>query len=179
MKRTVIQLSLLIAITLFTISCKKRNQEPKVQIDETNLTVCPDKGTCQYLFTEHADLNDRPEVSALFKTGNYRVFWSNVEYPGVTARIYIKAPMQGTSFSLNKADVLAGRVVLFTSCPTCLTAVFKPVDGYVKGINLTPEKRADQAKWLLEIKIVSRIEGSANVETLLVKQYFYPNFVID
>jgi hypothetical protein len=176
MKRIFIQLVALSAITLISFSCKKKNEETKIEIDESNLTVCPDRGTCQYLFTENADLKEQP---AIFKTGDYRLFWSEVQSSGLTARIYIKAPMQGKSFSLSKDDILAGRLILFTSCPTCLTATFTPVDGYVKGINLTPEKPADQTKWLLDIKVVSRIEGSPNLETLLVKQYFYPNFIFN
>lgn len=175
MKRTLIQLSMLFTIVLISFSCKKKTeQEPRIEIDETNLTVCLEKGTCQYLFTEYADVSEQP---AIFKSGDYRIFWSEVQSPGITARIYVKAPMHSNTFSLGKADILDGRVKLFTSCPACLTAPFKPVDGYVKGINLTPDRPADQTKWLLEIKIVSRVEGSANLETLVVKQYFYPNFV--
>lgn len=70
--------------------------------------------------------------------------------------------MQGSSFQLDKSAIAAGRVVLYRSCPACSMFPLKPVDGYVKGINLTPEKPADQTKWLLEAKIIL---GDASGET--------------
>jgi|GEM_PF-619775 len=178
MKKTTLQLLMLLAIILISPSCKKKaEQEPKIEIDEKNLTVCPDKANCQYLFTENADVNEGP---SLLKSGAYRLFWSDVRTTGMRATLYIKAPMQGKDFLLDKMAILAGRVKLVRNCPACLMfeIPYKMVDGYVKGVNLTPERSADQAKWLLEIKVILQSEHDSSVkETIVVKQYFYPNFV--
>jgi hypothetical protein len=175
MKGTLIQLSMLFAIILISYSCKKKTeQEPKIEIDETNLTVCPDRGDCHYLFTEHADINDE---SMLLKIGDYRLFWIDFENPTMNSKLYIKARMQGKDFLLDKTAIVAGRVRLTRGCPSCLMSPFKILeDGFVKGINLTPGKPADQTKWLLEIKLIMEGMGTLK-DTVYVKQYFYPNFI--
>lgn len=178
MKNISIQVMVLFTIILINLSCSKdknKEEKPKIEIDEKNLTVCPDNANCQFLFTENGDLNESPST---LKTGTYRLFWSDVQTPGMSAKLYIKAPMQGKDFSLDKADILAGRIKLFQICPACLTVPFKELDGYVKGINLTPDKPADQTKWLLEIKVVLGVDEESYVkDTVYIKQYFYPNFV--
>ena len=180
MKKTTIQLLMLLAIVLINFSCSKdRDKEPKIEIDEKNLTACPENANCQYLFTESADLNEGPSI---FKTGSYRVFWSNVQIPGMSATLYIKAPMQGKDFLLDKTAILAGRVKLVRNCPACLMfeIPFKEVDGYVKGINLTPGKRTDETRWLLEVNLILEAQdGSDAKSTVSIKQYFYPNFVLN
>lgn len=145
-------------------------------IDESNLTDCPANATCQYLFTENVDLN--PNSFSAPQQGRYRLFWAEAKQAESTMSVYVKAAMEGTKFELTKADVLAERVLLYRSCPTCMMIPFKVVDGYAKGVNMTPEKPADQTKWLLEIKLVIRYEGTSMAdETVFIKQYFYPNFV--
>lgn len=168
MKKTIVQLLMLFAISLINLSCSKE-KNPKAAIDEYNLTACPEGTTCQYLFTENADLNE--EVSSP-KTGPYRLFYSSVKTPAMLVQLYIKAPMQGNDFVLDKAAILSGRVKLVNNCANCLMATQTIVDGFVKGINLTLNKPADRTKWLLEIKVL--LSGG---DTIYVKQYFYPNFV--
>jgi hypothetical protein len=175
MKRTTIQL-LLSALILTHSACSKKDNLDKIKIEETDLTLCPENSECEYLFTENADIEG---TMPTFKSGAYRLFWAGITQPGMDSRLYLKAPMQGNSFQLDKSAIAAGRVVLYRSCLACSMFPLKPVDGYVKGINLTPEKPADQTKWLLEAKIIL---GDASGETsyrdtLYVKQYFYPNFV--
>lgn len=175
-KQTALLLSLLALISI-NLSCSKQsNRDEVIRIDENNLTPCPAKANCQYLFTEQADVNPGPGT---FVTGNYRLFWSSVLNQGVSYIMYIKAPMIGNSFRLKRSDIIDGKIEISRSCPACLFAASKLVDGYVKGINLTPGKPADQTKWILEAQIISEsVYGTPAVrDTVLVKQYFYPNFV--
>lgn len=183
-KRTTLILGLLVIIIAVS-SCKKGgNDSDVVKINETNLTPCPANTNCQYLFTEHADINI--ENGQTLKTGNSRVFWSVWQNSDMTTNVYVKAPMDGTSFSLDKEDILNGKVQYFSSCPACYMVAMKNVDGYVKGVNLTPEKSADQSKWIIEAKIIrepisSSLQGELPTplyrDTVFVKQYFYPNFI--
>lgn len=180
MKKTTIQLLVLFTMILVNLSCSKdkdKEKEPKIEIDEKNLTACPDHASCQFLFTENRDLNESP---ATLKAGTYRLFWSDIQTPGMSAQLYIKAPMHGKSFSLDKADILAGRVKLIQICSSCSTVPLKELDGSIKGINLTPDKPADQTKWLLEIKLILGVDAESYVkDTVYIKQYFYPNFVFN
>jgi hypothetical protein len=178
MKKKSIHLLILLTVILINLSCtkdKEPQKQPKIEIDGKNLTACPEKATCQYLFAENTDLNIEPII---FKTGNYRVFWSEVQTPDMSAKLYIKAPMQGKDFSLGKTDILEERVKLIRACPACSMIPLKELDGYVKGINLTPDKPGDQAKWLLEIKLIVGADDESYVkDAIYIKQYFYPNFV--
>jgi hypothetical protein len=164
-------------LIFISLSCSKSSHEnPVPLIDENNLTACPVNANCQYLYTEQADINPGPGT---LMTGNYRVFWSSVVNQGMSAVLYIKAPMTGNSFILNKADITGGKIEISRSCPACLFVASKVVDGYVRGVNLSPHKPADQTKWILEAQIISEaVYGPSPVrDTLKVKQYFYPNFV--
>jgi hypothetical protein len=177
MKRTTIKLLLLSTLVLTQSACSKKDNLDKIKIDETGLTSCPENAHCEYLFTESADIEG---TMPTFKSGGYRLFWANVDYKGVNSKLYLKAPMQGNKFQLDKSAIVAGNALLFRNCPTCLMTPVMPVtDGYVKGVSLTPEKQADQTKWLLEAKIILKDEigGTTYRDTVYVKQYFYPNFV--
>ncbi len=179
-------LILLIAAVIFSISCSKdRGIKATVEIEDKNLTACPANFNCEYLFTEHAQVNAE---NGAITTGVNRVFWasilasdgSNVQTTGRGYTLYIDASMQGNTFSLKKEDILAGKVKLMRQgCPTCYMAPARPlIDGYVKGINRSPEKPADQTKWLLEIQVILAPEvGQSTNETVNMKQYFYPNFI--
>lgn len=157
-------------MALFT-ACNDKNSNP--QPDLTNYNGC------KFLFTESADLVI-PGYN--FTSGDYRLFWAEIKENVVTQKLYIKAPMQGTGFTLTKADILAGKVIVLDDCPSCNTIAMHPVDGSVKGINTTPGARADKAKWLIEAKIIREPIASGNgsfKDTVYVKQYFGANFVID
>lgn len=163
--------SLLIVPAIMVLSsCKQNNVVP-----DDNLTSCPVNGTCTSLFTEQADVNVQ---NWTFMNGPYRLFWYDYKTGGLTTKLYIKAPIDGTSFSLGKTDVLAERVVFTQSCVSCNFIPLKAIDGYVKGKNMEPGKRADQTRWLLEGKIILQgVNEPLAKDTLYFKQYFYPNFI--
>jgi hypothetical protein len=179
MKSKLILPLLLLSSTVFFNSCsKQKSEKDEVKLDDKNLTTCSTGTGCSFLFTEQADVENFNSL----KSGPYRVFWSTQQGAGTTTILYMKAPMTGSSFALTKADILAGKILLNRSCPACYRyeIPFKPVDGYVKGINTTPGKRADQTKWLVEAKIFLQAEGSPEVkDTVFVKQYFEPNFIFN
>lgn len=168
-------LLLLTAIVLIS-SCKKDKKKDPV-IDDKNLTACPDGLACEYLFTEHADINE----NGMIKTGAYRLFWSTAQGPGLKSSVFIKAPLNNKSFELTDDDIQSGRVInTVYACPACDYIILKPVGGWVKGINKTPNAQPDKAKWLIEAKIYLQAEGNASLkDTLFLKQYFNANFVID
>lgn len=169
-------IGLLTGMTLFLSCTKKSDVQKELKIDDKNLTPCRSGAGCEYLFTEQADLN--PDYS--FKTGTYRLFWFKEQSPGLTTSVYIKAPMKGNSFELTKAELSTDRVQFSQSCPACYLLLLKPVDGYVKGINTTPEKPADQTRWLLEGKVILQATAAPSVrDTIFFKQYFSPNFVFN
>lgn len=177
MKQTTTQLIALLTLVLFSLSCsKKKDIENKPEIDETSLTTCPPGASCSYFYTDQADLRaEFPSVT----TGSYRIFSREVTTPGISSFLYIKAPMQGDTFSMTKADMLKGLVTTSTVCPACFSVPFKPVDGYVKGIKLKSlPNRPNDTKWLIEAKLI-RQTGTTPVytDTIYVKQYFYPGSV--
>lgn len=177
MKLRPLQLLIIPIIVLIAASCSKRRDVATIEIDDTNLTACRDGATCQYLFTEQADLS---EVNKTFISGTYRLFWYNEQTTYTNSSLYVKAPMQGDHFLLTDNEIRNGKVVLVSTCPLCLEIPFKPAGGYVKGINTKPGSRSDETKWLLEAQIFLQTEGSSPLkDTLYFKQYFYPNFVID
>jgi hypothetical protein len=179
MRKITIQLLMVMTTILIGVSCTKdKGKIIKDEIDEKNLTPCPEKASCQYLFTEDADLN---EAGSGLITGPYRLFWADIQTPGVRTTLYIKAPMEGKTFSFNKQAILDGKVKLIRSCAACLMTPFRLIeDGYVNGINLRPDKQADQTRWLLEAEIILEAIGQpAKRDTLHVKQYFDPNFVFN
>ena len=162
------------AVMLLALSCSKQTN---IIPDDGNLTVCPINGECQSLFTEQADVN---EQTLALLPGGYRVFWDAYKTGSHSTKIFVKAPMAGTSFHLTAADILAGRVLVIQGCPACLTVAYKPVAGYVKGINREPGKRADQSRWLLEAQIIREaMNHPALKDTIYFKRYFYPNFIYD
>ncbi|GAB2974807.1 hypothetical protein GCM10027049_06470 [Mucilaginibacter puniceus] len=143
--------------------------------DDNNLTACPVNGQCQSLFTENADVNEQD--MALF-AGQYRLFWDEYQTESHSTKIFVKAPMTGNSFYLKAEDIAAGKVLVIQGCPTCLMVAYKPVAGYVKGVNREPGKRADQSRWLLEAQIIRQAMNHPELkDTLYFKRYFTPNFV--
>lgn len=170
MKTFIYRITLLFAgMALFT-ACNDKNNNPGPEL--TNCTGC------QFLFTESADLVI-PGYN--FTSGDYRIFWSEVKKGPVTQKMYIKAPMHGNTFELNKADIQAGKVKVLDNCPSCSMIEMMPFEGKVTGINTTPGVAADKAKWLIEAKII-RVPAKEFInlkDTVYVKQYFTANFVIN
>ncbi|HMI05692.1 MAG TPA: hypothetical protein VK541_24605 [Pedobacter sp.] len=174
MKRTTIKLLLLSTLILTQSACSKKDNLDKIKIEEKNLTPCQPNKTCQYLFTENADIDGHYKMN----TGSYRLFWASQKSEGIESVFYIRTPMKGDNFELGKTEILRGDVKYLNICPACNTIPLKAVDGYVKGVNLTPGKQADQTKWLLEMQIVLQAEGAnGTTETVSLKQIYYPNFV--
>ncbi|RYF56625.1 MAG: hypothetical protein EOO39_36460 [Cytophagaceae bacterium] len=175
MKKPVYLLLLLAGIALLP-ACKKNDAKKEVQIDATNLTACREGDTCEYRYSEHADVDSNFNLH----TGAYRLFWSRQQLSANTRGLYVRAPLDNKSFELSKDDIIAGRVKWFFSCPACYSIPYVAVGGYVKGINTTPNKPADQTIWLLEAQILlSTTTDSKIQDTIKVKQYFSPNFVLD
>ncbi|MBE9603042.1 hypothetical protein [Pedobacter sp. MC2016-24] len=176
-KQTKLLMAFLV-LSLCIISCSKHKSDAdEIHILERDLTPCPANGNCKYQFTEHADFNTEEYTP---KSGEYRLFSANVNANGVGFLLYIKAPMKGNSFLLNKQDVISGRVKLINTCASCLSTALEPTDGYVKGINLTPGKPADQTKWIIEASITMGTKTTAQTNNVVnLKQYFYPNFVLN
>jgi hypothetical protein len=171
--KTISKLFMLVpAVILSITSCTK---QAIVIPDDNNLTACPVGGTCQSLFTENADVNE--QNLALFP-GQYRLFWDEYQSGNHSTKIFVKAPMAGNSFHLKAEDIAAGRVLVIQGCPSCLMVAYKPVAGYVKGVNREPGKRADQSRWLLEAQIIRQAMNHPELkDTLYYKRYFTPNFV--
>ncbi|WP_442590309.1 hypothetical protein ACSBL2_03615 [Pedobacter sp. AW31-3R] len=171
---------LLFAVLMLSLSfcsCKKeKGVNTAIEIDETNLTVCPEYGTCEYFFSEEAKFNLN-DVSNPLRKGEERIFFSG-QRSSMSTYIYIMAPKKGDAFLLNKRDILNRKVIVNRNCVACYMLSSRPVDGYVKGRNLTPEKAADQSKWILEAQVIMQTEGSSGFrDTIYVKQYFYPKFI--
>ncbi|WP_276089936.1 hypothetical protein [Pedobacter sp. JY14-1] len=167
---------LLLAILPVFSSCKKDGvKKTGIEITDKDLTVCPDNADCEFLYTEGADISKQ----LLFQPGNYRLFWSSFRYSGIDSRLYIRTPQDAREFYLKRQD-FESKVLLTSICPACFSIPMRPVEGYIKGINVSPDKRADQTKWLLEVKLYLMPQGGSKVtDTLFIKQYFYPNFVIN
>ena len=175
MKKVIIISSL--ALSIFSsLFCSKS----KIEVSPDNFTECSSSSKCSYLFTEQADI----ESAYRIKSGNYRLFWNTTDNDlgscELTSTLWIKAPMNANSFLLHSDDIKQGMVSYSHSCVCCSLIGLKPIGGYVKGINTTPEKRADQTKWLIEAEIIlGAIQDNKPVDTLYLKQYFNPNFVYD
>lgn len=164
------KLILLCATMFFFLSCEKKE---KITVSDEGLTQCSANETCTYTFKERSDLN---VTDWSLKPGDYRLFLAKKIMGPMTNTLYIKAPMEGTSFSLNTQDIIDGKVKYNTVCPSCDYIAFKVVGGYVKGVNLTPNKPSTEARWLLEAKILLEAEGNPTVKhTLDIKQYYDQN----
>ena len=171
------QIFLLAGIVSLGFACTKRDdvQKKEVIIDQSNLTTCPAGADCQYLFSDNTDIT-LPQRSQ--KAGSFRLFWSETQSAGINTAVYIKAPMGVNNFSMGREDVLSGRIALSRSCLACSMVPVKTVDGYAKGVNLTPDRPGDQTRWLIEARIIveAQVEPFTK-DTINVKQIFYPNFV--
>ncbi|PJJ80516.1 hypothetical protein [Mucilaginibacter auburnensis] len=153
-------------VALFT-ACKDKTVSPK-----SDLTTCTG---CQFLFTESADVQ---VPGYTLKSGEYRVFWSEVKKGPLTQKTFIKAPMVTNSFTIGKAGIQDGNVLVLDICPSCNMVEMMPVDGQITGINTTPGLPADKAKWLIEAKIIRVPYAFSNLrDTVHIKQYFTANFV--
>lgn len=161
--------ALLSILLMFGYACSKSDDgQPDVQIDEKNLTDCPANANCTTIYQDNKEMDSLGWT----KTGSKRLFTASVIYPGVTNKLYISVPMNSTSFSLGKADVLKGGLGWITACPACNMIGLKQIDGYAKGRKLSGDNNND--KWILEAKIIRQaIDGSSYKDTLYVKQYFY------
>jgi hypothetical protein len=167
----------LLVAALFFVLITSCNDKNSVKVDPEGLTQCEGGSkNCQYIYTEHSDIDS----ISFYKNGNYRLFYFSQQLLELGcnsfSNLYIKAPMQGTSFSLSNEDIAGGKVGYLISCPCCDVVPLEPVAGYVKGTNVDPGKPADQARWLIDARIILGFQGKV-LDTLVVKQYFTPNFV--
>jgi len=177
MKTSFTKIIALMAILAITTSCSKDDDIGKdVQIDDKNLTNCPENSSCQYLFFENSDLNTEPTT---VKSGQFRLFLSKIHTSMDERMLYIKAPIEGDSFSLDKKDILAGKAVYTFICPACDFVGMKPVDGFAKGLKIAPTGVNTESKWLLEYNIILQAASNAAYrDTIYVKQYFEAGITI-
>lgn len=176
MKIKTTKLLLLLGAVVIQLSCAKDKgvRKDDVGINEKNLTECPKDSNCKYYFSDNADLNDDFSL----KSGDYKMFWNETTGQGITSRIYVKVPLNAKSFSYDKTAFFDGRVMRYFSCPSCYMVELKTIGGFVKGVNLTPDKPSDQSKWLLEAQVIlGSTDGAVAIDTVKIKQYFYPNFI--
>lgn len=167
MKTFIHRISLLFAGVILFTACNDKKANPQPEL--TNCTGC------QFLFTEKADLVT-PDYT--LKSGEYRVFWSEVKKGPLTQKTYIKAPMGNNAFELGKEDIQAGKIMVLENCTNCNLFAMMPIDGKVTGINTTPGLPADKAKWLIEANIIRVPFGFSNLrDTVHIRQYFTANFV--
>jgi hypothetical protein len=170
MKTFISRIAIVFIVMLALVACNDKKSNPT-----PDLVNCIG---CQFLFTENADI---VIPGYTLTSGSYRVFWANTRKNVIAQRTFIKAPMQGNSFTMGKADIAAGKVEVLDICPECNTVAMVAVDGYVIGKNLTPGARADQARWEIEAKIIRHaIDGGGLLkDTLDIKQNFAANFVLN
>lgn len=146
-------------------ACKKKSD---ITIDDQNLTECL-QGNCTYEYVNNSIIVNQPMT---VMPGQYRVFSAKKENGFSTTTIYFQAPMQGDSFLLTDADILAGKVKHFFSCASCDYYKSTPIAGTVKGIKVKRINTASE-KWLLDATIVLAAENSKiPVDTVYIKQYF-------
>ncbi|RZA03508.1 MAG: hypothetical protein EOP47_02635 [Sphingobacteriaceae bacterium] len=166
--KNILKLLLILSFITVIVSCKKNNVNPET-------IICFEDTDSKALFTEQADVN-METMSPV--AGEYRLFWYEINSGTLTTKIYIKAPMEGNSFSLNNNDINSGKVIYIQSCPNCNLIPVKAVGGSVKGENRYPGKRADQTRWLLEAKIILQgINTPMFKDSIYFKRDFTPNFV--
>ena len=93
----------IVLLPFLVFSCKKKDNKEKeeTQIDTTNLTTCASGHSCQYLFTENADIEEYNRM----KAGSYRVFWASQKTEISEDIFYFRTPMKGDSFELGKAEM--------------------------------------------------------------------------
>lgn len=172
MKKIIYAVLLLSAI--FSSSCSK--DEGYVEnIDEKDLTPCPQNYDCKYYYSERSNVEDN---SIMITKGKYRVFWSESGLPGFSIKAFILAPVNGTSFYLSEKQVLAGRIKYLSNCPACFSIPLEIGGGYSKGRLVNAANGTGSQKWLLETKLYLKLAGSQTktfIDTVFVKQYYYLN----
>jgi len=172
MKKSTLNLFVLVLFIGITVACsKKQDLQPQIQIDEKNLTDCPNGLSCKYWFTENNILSP----NAPFGNNDIRIFYAALTTDIGTTIISIETPRLANSFTLTAEDIINGKAVINNSCPACYSAPFKLVGGSIKGINKSArETRPTKSeKWLIEAQIIRQYLGSTT-DTIYVKQYFYP-----
>ncbi|MHA4894555.1 hypothetical protein ACXZ1K_07365 [Pedobacter sp. PWIIR3] len=173
MKNVATKLLFVIALLTGILSCSK--DEGYVENpEEKGLTDCPQGANCTYSYSNNSTFDD---ATFSIKPGGYRLFWSEVKTPGVTATAFILAPAKGVSFNLGEKEVAEGRLKIFTICPTCFSIPIRVAKGTSKGIQLNSYDANGNRKWLVETKlfIESTDPNAKYADTIHVKQYYYLN----
>ncbi|MGY4385509.1 hypothetical protein ACVWYN_002549 [Pedobacter sp. UYP24] len=173
MKRVVTSLLFVITVLIGFLSCSK--DEGYVENpNEKGLTDCPQGGNCTYSYSNNSVFDD---ATFSIKKGGYRLFWSEVKTPGVTAIVYLSAPAKGSTFNLGEQEIAEGRLKLFTVCPACFSIPIQVASGTSKGVQLNTYDANGNRKWLVEttLYIKSTEPMVPYADTLHIKQYYYLN----
>ncbi|WP_316831510.1 hypothetical protein [Pedobacter aquatilis] len=158
-------------LLLFCFSACKKSEAEADLVDGTNLTECPISGSCNFLFANNSGMS---ENNLLLSKGQYRVFWAQTSLNGTSTALYMMAPMNGDRFTMDKTDILEGRVKYFSSCVSCFAINMVLVDGTIKGQKVKQQAGLPE-KWLVESDVV--LAASENLSyrvPLHFKQYYLP-----
>ncbi|WP_157274928.1 hypothetical protein [Pedobacter sp. Leaf194] len=87
---------------------------------------------------------------------------------------FIKAPMQGVAFKLDKADLIDGMGIWQAQFSSCRIFNLRPSSGTVRGARVITDDHSTVERWVVEVKIVLS-DGGGIEKKLDVKQIFYPD----
>jgi len=108
---------LLIIMTGTNISCRKdRGFMPEDALNERNLTLCPERSNCKYVFDEYPFTEAK---DGIVKQGFYRMYWASVERQGQSLFLVIEPRTEGDAFFLSNEQIVKGFVKVIFGCPTC------------------------------------------------------------
>jgi hypothetical protein len=169
MKTNYISILSLLAILSFN-ACNK----PDVEEPEVITCILEDGFKGEYFNSSSLESNYQ------INEGNDKVFVASKTETSWEKRFYFITPNNSKSFTLNGNDIKNGLVKYLFICPVCNFINQYPIDGFVKGENITPEKPINETTWMVEAKIIlttdlSQPNNSKFRDTVCIKQAFYPN----
>jgi hypothetical protein len=169
MKTNFISILSLLAILSFNACNKPVVEEPEI------ISCISDDGFKGEYFNA-SSLKSNYQINE----GNNRVFVASKKETSWENRFYFIAPNSGNSFNLNSNDIKNGLVKYLFICPACNFIIQSPIDGFVKGENITPEKPINETTWMIDAKIIlttdlSQPNHSKFRDTVCIKQVFYPS----
>lgn len=159
-------------ILLLCFSGCKKTESATIErdLDASNLTACPANG-CNFDYSEWGDVKEDLNLTA----GKFRVFRTELIDHGITSVFFIKAPMNGVAFKMEKSALASGLAIWSSSCNSCRLIQLAPEGGTVRGARMLAENNSSVEKWVIELK-VTLSDGDLHTRYLNIKQIFYPDF---